>query len=151
MGAAVVLLGGMGSASLAHAIVVSDDLGHDPDNVDVWRLECPALTVKVQANVHDNADPDTVILGVAVVRPIASAPEKLKADFRVAPDGPGPSSKFAGDVPTVAGPKAYFVLVVKDKASNPAGTLEAYSSHMECRDVNGIEIGTVDPTLVQDQ
>lgn len=149
MGAAVVLLGGMGGASLAHAIVVIETLAHNPGNVDVWRLECPAGTVRVQANVHDQ-DPDRVRLGVLVARHIAGPPEKLKADFRVAPDGTGPSSHFADDVPTVAGPKAYLISIVKDNPSNPAGP-ESYSSHMECRDGIGNEIGTVDPTLVQDK
>ncbi len=84
-----------------------------------------------------------------VARPIASAPEKLKADFHVAPDGTGPSSAFADDVPVPGFAETFFVLIVKDKVSNPAG-LESYSSTMECKDINGVDISGV-PTLVQDE
>ncbi len=141
MGAAAVLLGGMGGASLAQAFTVNGALGGAVNSEDVYRLACPALTVTVKANVTDlGVGPEK--LSVMLIRPLATSPEKVKVDFREAPDGA--TSPFASDVPGAQ--DAFFVAISKD-----ATNVVSYRSVMECRDINGIDISNVAPVLVQSQ
>jgi hypothetical protein len=138
---AVVLLASMGGISLAQAVAVNGALGGSVNSEDSWRLKCPAGTVEVRANVHDLAV-DGVTLGVLVTRAFG-APEKLKADFR-APVQDGANSLFAN---LTGGPDDYHVLVIK----TAGGGAIAYSSVMECRDVNGNVINNAAPVLTQEQ
>ena len=78
IGAAVVLLGGMGGASVAQAFIANGALGGPANSEDVWRLECPGGTATVVANAQDQGG-GAEVLGVMLIRHFGS-PEKVKAD-----------------------------------------------------------------------
>ncbi len=143
MGAAVVLLGGMGGASVAQA--VNGTLAGPDTSTDVYGVVCGVGTASIRANVRDLGGVDGVRFNVQVVRPFNIGPlQLLSATSRTGPDGA--NSLFT----TLVGPRdTYFVLIDKTGATAPgAGD---YSSVIECRDAGGVVTTVGAPLQIQNQ